>query len=113
MKDNEALDYGTGKTDKIEITPEMQSRYIAELEKAQEQRDIDNESINNKINKINKIIQQLRKLEYEVEGKRRYTFEGERVDLWVVIDNLVAEMLVLKGVGASQEELDFIKRWEK
>ena len=29
------------------------------------------------------------------------------------IDNLVAEMLVLKGVGASQEELDFIKKWEK
>lgn len=63
-------------------------------------------------NKINKIIQELRQLEYQIEGKSRYTFDGERVDLWVVIDNLVAEMLVLKGVGASQEELDFIKRWE-
>jgi len=65
------------------------------------------------MNKVNKIIQELRKLEAEVEGKQRYTYEDEREKLWVVIDNIVAELLVLKGSDASKEELDFIKRWEK
>ena len=65
------------------------------------------------MNKVNKIIQELRKLEAEVEGKQRYTYEDEREKLWVVIDNIVADLLVLKGSDASKEELDFIKRWEK
>lgn len=62
---------------------------------------------------INKVCQELRKLEYQVEGKQRYTFDGERVELWVAIDNIVAELLTLKGVDATKDEKDFIKKWEK
>jgi len=87
------------------------------------------------MNKINKIIQDIRKLESQVENKIKYTHSKEhskfldiggylptrdsecgplagRADLWVIINHLVAEMLVLKGVDATKEELDFIKRWE-